>query len=80
MNVASMDYRVANSFEGKLVDGQVVALGLGLYTPFNPNVPDLNSYYESGGVYGDSAMKEAVLPDKGGATWAGVLPGPEEPQ
>jgi hypothetical protein len=34
----------------------------------------------SGGVYGDSTMKEAILPDKGGATWAGVLPGSEEPQ
>lgn len=80
VNVASLDYRVANWFEGKLVDGQVVALAPGLYSPYNPNVPDLGSYYESGGVYGDSAMKDAVLPHTGGSTWSGVLPGAEEPQ
>lgn len=80
VNVASVDYRVANWFDGKLVDGQVVALAPGLYAPFNPNVPELESYYESGGVAGDSAVKEAVLPNAGGATWSGVLPGVEEPQ
>ncbi|MHA7239565.1 hypothetical protein [Arthrobacter sp. TMS1-12-1] len=80
VNVASLDWRVANSLEGRLVDGQVVALAPGLYTPFNPNVPDLKSYYESGGVTGDSAMKNAVLPNSGGSTWSGVLPGAEEPQ
>ena len=80
VNVASLDYRVANWFDGKLVDGQVVALAPGLYAPFNPNVPQLNSYYESGGVAGDSAIKEAVLPNAGGATWSGVLPGAEEPK
>lgn len=80
VNVASLDYRVANWYEGKLVDGQVVALAPGLYSPFNPNVPDLASYYESGSVDGDSAMKGAVLPNQGGATWSGVLPGAEEPQ
>lgn len=80
VNVASLDYRVVNWFDGKLVDGQVVALAPGLYAPYNPNVPQLNSYYESGGVAGDSAIKEAVLPNAGGATWSGVLPGAEEPQ
>lgn len=80
VNVASLDWRVANAMEGRLVDGQVVALAPGLYTPYNPNVPDLKSYYESGGVSGDSAMKNAVLPNSGGSTWSGVLPGAEEPQ
>lgn len=80
VNVSSLDYRIANWFEGKLVDGQVVALAPGLYAPYNPNVPDLETYYESGGVAGDSAIKNAVLPNAGGATWSGVLPGPEEPQ
>lgn len=80
VNVSSLDYRIANWFEGKLVDGQVVALAPGLYAPYNPNVPDLETYYESGGVAGDGAIKEAVLPNAGGATWSGVLPGPEEPQ
>lgn len=80
VNVSSLDYRIANWFDGKLVDGQVVALAPGLYAPYNPNVSDLGTYYESGGVAGDSAIKKAVLPNAGGATWPGVLPGPEEPQ
>jgi hypothetical protein len=80
VNVQSLDYRVANWFEGKLVDGQVVALLPGVYAPYNPQVEDLSAYYESGGAYGDSIMKEAYLPNSGGATWSGVLPGAEEPQ
>ncbi|NSX39016.1 hypothetical protein HTS88_21840 [Pseudarthrobacter oxydans] len=80
VNVASLDWRVRSSLEGKLVNGQVVALAPGLYTPFNPNVRDLKSYYESGSVTGDSAMKNAVLPNMGGSTWSGVLPGSDEPQ
>ena len=80
MNVSSLDYRIANWFDGKLIDGQVVALAPGLYAPYNPNVSDLGTYYESGGVAGDSAIKKAVLPNAGGATWPRVLPGPEEPQ
>ncbi|GKV74460.1 hypothetical protein NCCP2145_38410 [Pseudarthrobacter sp. NCCP-2145] len=80
VNVASLDWRVRSSLKGQLVNGRVVALAPGLYTPFNPNVPDLKSYYESGSVTGDSAMKNAVLPNMGGSTWSGVLPGSEEPQ
>lgn len=77
---ASLDYRVAASLEGKLVDDQVVALAPGLYTPYNPNVPDLLTYYHHVGVYGDSAIKKAYMPEVGGSMWSGVLPGPEEPK
>gem|GEM_PF-2734120 len=77
---ASLDYRVKFAFEGKLVDDQVVALAPGLYTPYNPRVTDLLSYYVHTGVYGDSAIKNAYMPETGGATWDGVLPGPEEPK
>ncbi len=79
VNVSSIDYRVANWFEGKLVDGQVVALIPGVYTPYNPHVPDLLSYYEDGGD-GDSAMRKQYMPGTGGAGWSGVLPGSEEPK
>jgi hypothetical protein len=77
---ASLDYRIKFAFEGKLVDDQVVALAPGLYTPYNPRVTDLLTYYVHTGVYGDSALKNAYMPDAGGATWPGVLPGPEEPK
>ncbi|GAB5080383.1 hypothetical protein ARTHROSP310_35300 [Arthrobacter sp. AD-310] len=76
---SSIDYRVANWFEGKLVNDQVVALIPGVYTPYNPNVPDLLSYYEDGGD-GDTAMRRQYMPNTGGASWPGVLPGPEEPK
>lgn len=77
---ATLDYRIKFAMEGKLVDDQVVALAPGLYTPYNPRVTDLSSYYVHTGVYGDSAIKNAYMPEAGGATWPGVLPGPEEPK
>ncbi|MCQ1985889.1 hypothetical protein [Arthrobacter sp. zg-Y844] len=81
VNAASVDYRVAAWFDSKLVDGLVVALAPGLYAAFDPNVPDLSSYYVPGGVAGDRAMKATVFPNSGGAaSWSGVNPGPEEPQ
>lgn len=76
---SSIDHRVASWLGGKLVDDQVVALIPGVYTPYNPNVPDLLSYYEVGGD-GDSAMRKQYMPNTGGAGWSGVLPGPEEPK
>lgn len=76
---ATLDYRIKSAFEGKLVDDQVVALAPGLYTPYNPRVTDLSSYYNTG-VYGDNAIKNAYMPEAGGSMWDGVLPGPEEPK
>jgi hypothetical protein len=76
---ATLDYRVANWFKGKLVGDQVVALIPGVYTPYNPNVKNLLAYYENGGD-GDSVMRKQYMPDTGGAGWSGVLPGPEEPK
>jgi hypothetical protein len=80
VHAATLDYRVAAAFEGKTVNDQVVALAPGLYTAYNPNVPDLLAYYDHVGVYGDSAMKKSYMPETGGSLWAGVLPGPEEPK
>ncbi|MCC9144579.1 MULTISPECIES: hypothetical protein [unclassified Arthrobacter] len=81
VNVASVDYRVGAWFDGKLVDGLVVALAPGLYAPYDPNVPDLSAYYVPAGVAGDRTMKTTVFPNSGGAaTWSGVNPGAEEPQ
>ncbi|WP_312179564.1 hypothetical protein [Arthrobacter sp.] len=80
VNAASVDYRVAAWFDGRLVDGQVVALAPGLYAPYDPNVPDLAAYYVSNRVAGDGAMKRTVFPDSGAAaSWSGVRPGTEEP-
>ncbi|MCC9197574.1 hypothetical protein QNO08_07815 [Arthrobacter sp. zg-Y820] len=81
VNVESLDYRVAAWFDGKLVDGQVVALAPGLYAPYDPNIPDLLTYYVADGVAGDSPTKQAVFPGSGAAaTWSNVSPGPQEPQ
>ncbi|MCC9204152.1 hypothetical protein [Arthrobacter sp. zg-Y769] len=81
VNAASVDYRVAAWFDGRLVDRLMVALAPGLYAPYDPNVPDLSAYYVPGGVAGDRAMKATVFPGSGGAaSWSGVNPGAEEPQ
>lgn len=81
VDAASLDYRVAAWFDGRLVDGRVVALAPGLYSPYDPNIPDLLSYYVPAGTAGDTARKLTVFPDSGrGGTWSGVLPGPQEPQ
>ncbi|MBD7996364.1 hypothetical protein H9639_13750 [Arthrobacter sp. Sa2CUA1] len=80
VNAASVDYRVAAWLGDRLVDGQVVALAPGLYAPYDPNVPDLLAYYVSTNVAGNSAMKQTVFPDSGGAAaWSRVEPGTEEP-
>jgi hypothetical protein len=68
---STIDYRVRNWYQGKLTDDQVVALAPGVYTPYNPNVPDLNEYL-SGPADGDCAMKNHYFPDAGGACWNGV--------
>ena len=80
VNASSVDYRVAAWFDGRLVDGQMVALAPGLYAPYDPNVPDLLAYYVSDGVAGDGAMKRTIFPDSGAAaSWAGVRAGTQEP-
>lgn len=81
VNGASVDYRVAAWFDGRLADGLLVALAPGLYTPYDPGVPDLTASYLPEGTAGDRTMKATIFPGAGGAaTWAGVLPGSEEPQ
>ncbi|MBD8045390.1 hypothetical protein H9638_16400 [Arthrobacter sp. Sa2BUA2] len=80
VNAASVDYRVAAWFERRLVDGRLVALAPGLYAPYDPNIPDLQTYYVSTSVAGDGAMKRTVFPDSGAAaSWSGVRAGTEEP-
>lgn len=76
----TLDYRVAAAFERTGNTGQVVALVPGVYAPYNPNVPELDKYYEGGGVYGDSMMHKEYLPDLPGSFWSGVQPGAQEPQ
>lgn len=78
VDVSTLDYRVASWFEGQLVDGQVVALAPGVYTPYNPAVPDLLSYL-TGPNDGDCVVREQFFPNAGGACWSGVLPGAAEP-
>ena len=80
VQISKLDYRVVMCLQGGSKNDRAVALIPGLYTSYNPNVPDLNIYYESGGVCGDSAMRQQYMPDTGGATWNGIMPGPEEPQ
>ncbi|MBF4992688.1 hypothetical protein ITX31_00995 [Arthrobacter gandavensis] len=81
VEAASVDYRAGAWLGGKLVDGRVVALAPGLYAPYNPDVPDLASYYEgSGAASGDTAMKQTVFPGSGAAgTFTGIRSGTQEP-
>ena len=81
VEAASLDYRVAAWFTGRLAGDQVVALAPGLYAPYDPNVPDLQSYFTADRAVGDGTMKRIVFPGSGGAaTWSGVHPGGQEPQ
>jgi hypothetical protein len=76
--VDTIDERVASWFDGGLVNGQVVALAPGVYTPFNPVVPDLADYFD-GPNSGDCVVRGQFFPDNGGACWEGVQAGSAEP-
>lgn len=76
--VGAIDTRVASWFEGQLVDGQVVALAPGVYTPFNPVVSDLTNYLD-GPNNGDCVVRSQFFPNSGGACWDGVQAGSAEP-
>lgn len=77
--VATIDGRVASWFGDKLVNGQVVALAPGVYTPFNPVVPAPTDYLD-GPNSGDCIVRSQFFPDSGGACWEGVQAGTAEPQ
>lgn len=77
--VASIDRRVASAYEGELSDGRVVALAPGVYTPFNPAVPDLAEYLR-GPSDGDCAVWHHYFPETGGECWNGVQRGTAEPK
>lgn len=76
--VGTIDERVASWFDGKLVDGQVVALAPGVYTPFNPVIPGLTDYLDVPND-GDCAVRGQFFPNSGGACWEGVQAGSAEP-
>lgn len=78
VHVDSIDSRVASWFQEQLVDGQVVALAPGVYTPFNPVIKDLADYL-SGPVDGDCLIREKFFPSAGGSCWNGVQAGSAEP-
>ncbi len=75
--LASIDRRLQNWFKDKTVDLQVVALAPGVYTPYNPNVPDLTKYLD-GPSDGDCIMRKTYFPETGGACWDGVQAGTSE--
>ncbi len=51
--------------------GELVALAPGVYTPFNPNVPDPTFYLDRPNL-GGCAMRELHFSNRGGACWGGV--------
>ena len=70
--VSSLDSRLANWYRlGGKNPSTAVALAPGVYTVYNPNVPDLNSYFR-GPVDGDCAMIRAYFPQSGGTCWVNV--------
>lgn len=58
---------------------QVVAVAPGLYAPFNPAIPDLDSYIDDSPVLGDCMMMHTYFEGHGGTCWDGVPPGSAEP-
>jgi hypothetical protein len=78
VDISTVDRRIRSSFEDKVVDGQLVALAPGVYTAFNPNVPDLAGYL-TGPSSGDCIMRNTYFPSTGGSCWDGVQKGTAEP-
>ncbi|MGC5027059.1 hypothetical protein ACLQ3K_20110 [Tsukamurella sp. DT100] len=78
VNVTSLDSRLVSNFDGKLVNGKVVALAPGIYAPYNPVETNLAAYLD-GPVDGDCVVWKKYFPSSGGSCWNGVLPGNEEP-
>jgi hypothetical protein len=79
VDVSTIDGRVAGRFEGELVDGRVVALAPGVYTPYNPTVPNPVAYLDAA-TAGDCGMREQFFPNSEGPCWNGVQPGAAEPR
>ncbi|MCS5496346.1 hypothetical protein NY547_03725 [Cnuibacter physcomitrellae] len=77
VDVSTIDSRVANAYPSVT---QVVALAPGLYTAYNPRVPDLDTYINKAPVDGDCTLKEALFSDRGGSCWNGVTAGSAEPK
>jgi hypothetical protein len=69
--VSSLDRRVASWVQLNGPVDQVVALAPGVYTEFNPNIPDLSKYLDEPNM-GDCAMRDEYFPGTGGACWTGV--------
>lgn len=78
VDISTVDRRIQNWYEDDVVNGQLVALAPGVYTPFNPNVPDLAGYL-SGPSSGDCIMRNTYFPSSGGSCWDGVQQGSAEP-
>ena len=79
VDAGTIDSRVAGSFEGELVDGRVVALAPGVYTPYTPTVPNPVAYLDAA-TAGDCGMREQFFPNSEGPCWNGVQPGAAEPR
>jgi hypothetical protein len=79
VDVTTIDSRVAGWYEGDLVDGRVVALAPGVYTPYTPTVPDTLAYLDAA-TAGDCAMREQFFPNSAGSCWNGVQAGAAEPR
>ena len=71
---SSVDSRVANWANSD----QLVALAPGVYSEYNPLIPELQAYLD-GPNDGDCMMRDRYFPMSGGACWSGVGPGSAEP-
>jgi hypothetical protein len=70
--VSTLDSRLAYTYRiGGKNPSTAVALAPGVYTVYNPNVPDLNGYFH-GPVDGDCAMIRTYFPQSGGTCWENV--------
>lgn len=69
VGTSSVDDRVASWFS---TNSQLVELAPGIYTPYNPNVPNISLYVETAPVSGDCIMKSDLFSGRSGVCWDGV--------
>jgi hypothetical protein len=71
--LSSIDSRVQNAFtiSGPPPSDQVVEVAPGVFTPYNPAVPNLESYLDVPND-GDCVVRHEYFPNTGGACWNGV--------
>lgn len=80
VSMGSINPKVAVWIQRESTATQLVALAPGVYTPYNPNIPNLSKYYDAWiPTYGDCGMIHQYFKSLSFACGPGILAGSEEP-